>query len=196
MSTGTPEDLVTFGHSTAGPDAPVELLRSAAVRSVADVRIGPGSRRTPHLAPDRLAERLPEADVDHRWEKALDGFGEAPPDSPDAIWRNESFRGYAACTGDPGFVAAMDRLLADAARTRAAVMCSEAVWWRCDRRPTADFAVVAREVPVHHLTHDGRLVPHPPTPGMRPRRDGLRVYDDVEAAGERHMTKKEPPCAR
>ncbi|WP_394428229.1 DUF488 domain-containing protein [Streptomyces sp. SGAir0957] len=183
MSTGTPDDLVTFGHGTAGPEDLVALLRTAEVRSVVDVRIGPGSRRNPHLARDRLAEWLPGAGIGYRWEKALGGFRKAPPDSPDVIWRNASFRGYAAHTRDPAFVAAMDRLLADAARTRTAVMCGEAVWWRCHRRLIADFAVVARDVPAHHLMHDGRLTPHPPTPGVRLRPDGLLVYDDVAAAG-------------
>ncbi|MEU6387935.1 DUF488 domain-containing protein [Streptomyces sp. NPDC046939] len=174
---------MTFGHGTAERERLVELVRGAGVRSVVDVRIGPGSRRHPHLARDRLAEWLPEAGIDYRWEKALGGFRKAPPDSPDVIWRNDSFRGYAAHTRDPGFVTAMDRLLADAARTRTAVMCAEAVWWRCHRRLIADFTVVARKVPAHHLMHDGRLVPHPPTPGVRLRPDGLLVYDDVAAAG-------------
>jgi uncharacterized protein (DUF488 family) len=173
--------LLTFGHSTAGRDRLTELLHRAGVEAVVDVRIGPGSRRDPDLHRDRLAEWLPEAGIDYRWEQALGGFRKAPPDSPDVIWRNASFRGYAAHTREPEFVAAMDGLLQEASSARTAVMCSEAVWWRCHRRLIADFASVARDTEVRHLMHDARLVPHPPTPGVRLRADGLLVYDDTAA---------------
>ncbi|MEU7719475.1 DUF488 domain-containing protein [Streptomyces tibetensis] len=68
-------------------------------------------------------------------------------------------------------------LLREAGGARTAVMCSEAVWWRCHRRLIADFAVLARGVPARHLMHDGRLSVHAPTPGARLRDDGLLVYD-------------------
>ena len=77
----------------------------------------------------------------------------------------------------PGFLAAIDEVLAAAAGRTTAVMCSESVWWRCHRRLVADFVSVARQVPVRHLMHDGRLVPHQPTAGLRLRDDGLLVYD-------------------
>jgi uncharacterized protein (DUF488 family) len=73
----------------------------------------------------------------------------------------------------------MDALIDHAGQERTAVMCSEAVWWRCHRRLIADFAVLARGTPVHHLMHDGRLTAHEPTPGVRLRDDGLLVYDDA-----------------
>jgi uncharacterized protein (DUF488 family) len=93
------------------------------------------------------------------------------------VWRNASFRGYAAHTRTPEFVAAVDGVLEQAARERTAVMCAEAVWWRCHRRLIADFAVLAREVPVRHLMPDGRVADHRPTRGVRLREDGLLVYD-------------------
>ncbi|MEG8278897.1 DUF488 domain-containing protein [Streptomyces sp. AHA2] len=169
--------LVTFGHSTAGRERILELLRGAGVAALVDVRTAPGSRRDPDLLRERLAEWLPDGGVAYRWERDLGGFRPLPQDSPDVVWRNESFRGYAAHTRSPGFVAAMDRLLREAAGARTAVMCSEAVWWRCHRRLIADFAVLARGVPVLHLMHDGRLNAHRPTPGARLRDDGLLVYD-------------------
>ncbi|PNG20034.1 DUF488 domain-containing protein [Streptomyces cahuitamycinicus] len=169
--------LLTFGHSTAGRDRIVALLRGAGVAAVVDVRTAPGSRRDPDLLRERLAAWLPAAGIGYRWEPALGGFRPLPADSPDVVWRNASFRGYAAHTRSPEFVTAMDRLLHDAAGARTAVMCSEAVWWRCHRRLIADFAVVARGVPAHHLMHDGRLSAHTPTPGVRLRDDGLLVYD-------------------
>ncbi|MEU0337364.1 DUF488 domain-containing protein [Streptomyces sp. NPDC006193] len=175
--------LVTFGHSTAGPGAIGALLHGAGVTAVVDVRTAPGSRRHPHLARERLAAWLPGQGIDYRWEPHLGGFRRPPPDSPDVVWRNASFRGYAAHTRTPGFLAAMDRLLREAAAARTAVMCSEAVWWRCHRRLIADFTLVARGGEVCHLMHDGRCHPHRPTPGVRLREDGLLVYDDLTASG-------------
>ncbi|MFJ5798372.1 DUF488 domain-containing protein [Streptomyces decoyicus] len=175
-------ELITFGHSTADRQQLTELLRAAGVRSVVDVRIGPGSRRNPDVLRSSLAHWMPQAGLHYRWERDLGGFRKAPADSPDVVWRNASFRGYAAYMREPAFVAAMDRLLDEASGSRTAVMCGEAVWWRCHRRLIADFATVARNTAVQHLMHDGRLVPHPPMPGLRLRPDGLLVYDDTAAA--------------
>ncbi|MBU6532607.1 DUF488 family protein [Streptomyces sp. NPDC057245] len=174
--------LVTFGHGTAGRTELAGLLRGAGVAAVVDVRTAPGSRRDPDLLRERLARWMPEEGLGYRWERRLGGFRKLPPDSPDVVWRNASFRGYAAHTRTSEFVAAMDELLAQTVRERTAVMCGEAVWWRCHRRLVADFAVLARDTPVDHLMHDGRLTPHSPTPGARLRPDGLLVYDDEEAA--------------
>ncbi|MFG2833332.1 DUF488 family protein [Streptomyces sp. NPDC048434] len=175
--------LITFGHSTAERQQLIELLRGAGVRSVVDVRIGPGSRRNPDLFRSSLAHWLPQAGISYRWEPDLGGFRKTSARSPDVVWRNASFRGYAAYMREPVFVAAIDRLLEEAdAGARTAVMCSEAVWWRCHRRLIADFATVARQTVVQHLMHDKRLVTHRPTPGLRLRSDGLLVYDDTAAA--------------
>jgi uncharacterized protein (DUF488 family) len=174
-----PSPLLTFGHSTADRDAISALLVAAGVAAVVDVRTAPGSRRDPDLSRQRLAQWMPEAGISYRWEQDLGGFRKAPPDSPDIVWRNASFRGYAAHMRSSGFLTAMDRLLSEVTHTPTAVMCSEAVWWRCHRRLIADFAVIARTVPVRHLMHDGRLIAHSPTPGVRLRGDGLVVYDDV-----------------
>ncbi|SEE34125.1 Protein of unknown function, DUF488 [Streptomyces sp. 2231.1] len=175
--------LITFGHSTADRTTLVELLRGAGVTAVVDVRTAPGSRRNPDLSRQRLAEWMPEEHLDYRWEQRLGGWRKPSPDSPDTVWRNDSFRGYAAHTRSPEFVAAMDELMRQAGEARTAVMCSEAVWWRCHRRLIADFAVLALGEPVRHLMHDGRLTAHTPTPGVRLRDDGLLVYDDAPSVG-------------
>ncbi|MEZ3180682.1 DUF488 domain-containing protein [Streptomyces pimonensis] len=188
----TPHELSAFGHGTADREALTALLYDAGISAVVDVRIGPGSRRDPDLARTRLAEWLPEAGIAYRWERDLGGFRKLPPDSPDTVWRNASFRGYAAHTRTPEFVTAMDTLLEQAAREPTAVMCSESVWWRCHRRLIADFAVLARDVPVRHLMHDGRRTPHHPTPGVRLRHDGLLVYDDTEAASHGKAAERNP----
>ncbi|MFF8401223.1 DUF488 family protein [Streptomyces sp. NPDC015684] len=178
-----PAGLLTFGHSTADRTTLAELLRGAGVTAVVDVRTAPGSRRNPDLSRQRLAEWMPEEHLAYRWEQRLGGWRKPSPDSPDTVWRNDSFRGYAAHTRSPEFVAAMDELMRQAGAARTAVMCSEAVWWRCHRRLIADFAVLALGEPVHHLMHDGRLTTHTPTPGVRLRDDGLLVYDDAPSEG-------------
>ncbi|MEV6792176.1 DUF488 domain-containing protein [Streptomyces sp. NPDC051320] len=178
----SPPALITVGHGTADREQLAGLLRGAQVAAVVDVRTAPGSRHNPDVGRERLRAWLPEYGIDYRREKDLGGFRRTAPDSPDVVWRNDSFRGYAGYTRDPHFLAAMDRLLAEAAGTRTAVMCGESVWWRCHRRIIADFAVLARGVPALHLMHDGRLTPHRPTPGARLRDDGLLVYDDEAAA--------------
>lgn len=172
-------ELITFGHSTADRITLARVLREAGVAAVVDVRTAPGSRRDPDLSRQRLAQWMPEEHIAYRWEKHLGGFRKPPSDSPDTVWRNESFRGYAAHTRSPEFVTAMDTLVRQAGQERTAVMCSEAVWWRCHRRLIADFAVLARGMLAYHLMHDGRLTAHTPTSGVRLRDDGLLVYDDA-----------------
>ncbi|MFI6517709.1 DUF488 family protein [Spirillospora sp. NPDC050679] len=171
------QPLLTFGHGTAGQEELARLLHRSGVRSVVDVRIGPGSRRNPAVNRDAMQEWLPAEGIDYRWEKRLGGFRRAAPDAPDTFWRNDSFRGYAGHTRSPDFLAAMDGLLRDADQTSTAVMCSESLWWRCHRRLIADYAVLVAGRPVLHLAHDGRLTEHPPTSGARVREDGLLVYD-------------------
>jgi uncharacterized protein (DUF488 family) len=169
--------LVTFGHGTLSQDALVALLRGAAVERVVDIRTAPGSRRHPHVARAELETWLPEAGVAYRWEPRLGGFRKPAPDSPDIAWRNESFRGYAGWAREPAFVDALDEVLTDADDRRTAVMCSEAVWWRCHRRIVADVVVLGRDRAVEHLFHDGRLEPHRPEPSARRLESGLLVYD-------------------
>jgi uncharacterized protein (DUF488 family) len=171
--------LLTVGHGTASQAELTALLHGAAVRLLVDVRTAPGSRRHPHVARAALAEWLPAAGIDYRWEKDLGGFRRPRPDSPDVVWQEPMFRGYAAWTRQEPFRAALDRVLAAATDCPGGtvVMCSEAVWWRCHRRLIADVAVLLHDVRVLHLMHDGRSPPHRPTAGARVTPDGL-VYDD------------------
>lgn len=173
--------LLTTGHGTATQDELLARLQGAGVARLVDVRTAPGSRRLPHVLREAMAEWLPAAGIDYRWEQRLGGFRKVPPDSPDTVIRNASFRGYAAWTRSPEFVAAVDDLLVEAAATTVAVMCSESVWWRCHRRMIADYVVLVRGLDVRHLMPDGRLVAHRPTEGVRVREDRLLVYD---GAGE------------
>ena len=174
--------LLTFGHGTATAERMTELLRGADVAVLVDVRTAPGSRRHPHVARAELERWLPEAGIAYRWDKRLGGFRKAAPDSPDTVWREDMFRGYAAHMRTGDFRAAMDEVLAQADTDRTVVMCAESLWWRCHRRLLADFAVAARGVPVRHLLHDGRIEEHRLSPGLRRRDDGLLVYDAGQAS--------------
>ena len=169
--------LITFGHGTASAERIAELLRTAGVRMLVDVRIAPGSRRHPHVARAELERWLPGQGVAYRWDKRLGGFRRPAPDSPDVAWHEPAFRGYAGHMRQPDFLAAIGEVLAEAADRQLAVMCSESLWWRCHRRLIADFAEIARGVPVRHLMHDGTLALHRRSPGARLRADGLLVYD-------------------
>jgi uncharacterized protein (DUF488 family) len=178
--------LLTYGHGTETAERTAGLLRAADVSSLVDIRTAPGSRRNPQFARTALEEWLPAAGIAYRWEKRLGGFRRPSPDNPDVVWREDMFRGYAEHMRSPGFLTAIDAVLAEAdaglaeagANTpQVTVMCSETLWWRCHRRLVADFAAVARGIEVRHLMHDGRLEAHRPTPGVRLRDDGLLVYD-------------------
>jgi uncharacterized protein (DUF488 family) len=169
--------LLTVGHGTASEEELGGRLREAGVAALVDVRTAPGSRRLPHVGRDRMAQWLPAYDVTYRWDKRLGGFRKLPPDSPDTVWRNNSFRAYAAWMREPEFLAAIDDLLAGAANECTTVMCSESVWWRCHRRMIADFATLSRGFDVGHLMPDGRLAEHRLSEGARLTDERLIVYD-------------------
>jgi uncharacterized protein (DUF488 family) len=174
-------ELLTFGHGTATADEIVRLLRDAEVRRLVDVRTAPGSRHNPHVARTAMERWLPEAGIDYRWDQRLGGWRKARPDSPDTALRNRAFGGYAGHMRDPDFLAGVDELRADADGARTAVMCAEAVWWRCHRKLIADFVAIARDGDVRHLMHDGSLQAHRPSPEARLTTDGLLVYDAGQA---------------
>ena len=115
-------ELLTVGHGTAAATELGTALAAAQVRALVDIRIAPGSRRSPHLARDRLSEWLPAYGVDYRWDRRLGGFRKLPSDSPDIALRNTSFRAYAAWMRDCEFATVIDELQAGAAGTRTAVL--------------------------------------------------------------------------
>ncbi|MDR6415150.1 DUF488 domain-containing protein [Pseudarthrobacter sulfonivorans] len=167
MSYSADRPLLTVGHGTASQEQFAELLATAGVTSLVDVRIAPGSRKFPHFGKDLLAEWLPAAGVAYRWEKRLGGFRKLPPESPDVALRNDSFRAYASYMRSPEFSLALGELLMMAAEQTAAIMCSETVWWRCHRRLIADHAALLDGIEVLHVMPGGKLVPHQPTSGVR-----------------------------
>jgi len=174
--------LLTFGHGTATAGRMTELLRSADVAVLIDVRTAPGSRRHPHVARAELERWRPEAGIAYPWDRRRARVRKGAPASPETAWREERFRGYAAHMRTADFQAAMDEVLTQADEDPTVVMCAESLWWRCHRRLLADFAVASRGVPVRHLLHDGRIEEHRLSPGLRRRDDGLLVYDAGQAS--------------
>jgi uncharacterized protein (DUF488 family) len=156
-------DILTVGHSTHPIGRFVELLRSAEVEAVADVRRYPGSRRNPQFGAEALAASLAEAGIGYEpFGEELGGRRRARRPPADSPWRNAAFAAYAEYMESEEFGAGLERLEGLAASRRVAVMCAESMWWRCHRRLIAD-ALTARDWNVLHLLPDGRLQPHPDT---------------------------------
>lgn len=152
----------TVGHSTRSAAELVDLLREHDVDLLVDVRRHPGSRRHPHFNRDALAETLEEAGIGYRHEEALGGrrsLDTDADDGPHAGWRSDSFRAYARHLDDGEGRRAVDRLEAEGEEHRPAVMCAEAVPWRCHRQIVADH-LVARGHEVVDLLGPGRAEHH------------------------------------
>jgi len=156
----------TIGHSTRPLDEFLALLAAYELEAIADVRRFPGSRRHPHFAREALSETLAGQGIDYLWLPALGGRREPRPDSPNTGWRNLSFRGYADHTMSAEFAGGLDELLALAARRRTAIMCAEAMWWRCHRAIIAD-VLRARGIEVVHIMDGKHATVHPYTKPAR-----------------------------
>lgn len=165
-----PPRVLTVGHSTHPIEEFLELLRDAGASRLVDVRTLPGSRHNPQFNEEELAPVLDAAGIPYVREKRLGGLRKAEGDvdpSVNGFWQNRSFHRYADYAQGAAFRAGLDRLIELAAPPALpAIMCAEAVWWRCHRRIIADF-LLARGVPVAHLMPDGRLEPATLTPGAR-----------------------------
>ena len=134
--------IYTVGHSTRTLEALCEILHAHGVKAVADVRLIPRSRRYPQFNDDALAVSLPENGIEYHPFKSLGGRRRPRKDSPNAAWRNESFRGYADFLQTPAFEAALGELMELAGRVATTTMCAEAVPWRCHRSLISDALVV------------------------------------------------------
>jgi uncharacterized protein (DUF488 family) len=155
--------VLAIGHSTRPAEELLELLRSCGVRVLADVRTVPRSRRNPQFAAEALAPALELAGIRYAHLPRLGGLRRPRPASPNGGWRNEGFRGYADHMQTPEFEEGLVELRALAREGPVAVMCAEAVPWRCHRSLLAD-ALHARGVEVEHIVGRGRTRPHRLTP--------------------------------
>jgi uncharacterized protein (DUF488 family) len=159
-------EVWTIGHSTRSLEQFLGLLAPHQIEAVADVRRYPGSRRWLHFAGDTLAEALETRGLTYVWLPELGGRREPRLDSPNTAWRSAAFRGYADYMATEAFAEGLERLLNLACGLRTAIMCAEAVWWRCHRGLIAD---VLRwlGVEVSHILGPGHSPPHPYTSAAR-----------------------------
>ena len=157
----------TIGHSTRTIDEFISLLKENEINLLVDVRAWPGSKRYPQLNKDALAESLNAHGIRYEHFPELGGKRKSKPDSRNAAWRNASFRGYADYMETKQFQKGIERLLDVAAESGAtAIMCAEAVWWRCHRSLIADY-LKARGLEVMHLLGTKKVEPHPYTSAAR-----------------------------
>ena len=152
----------TIGHSTRSLEEFVAALKSLAIALLVDVRSFPGSRRYPHFNREHLRQSLTAAGIDYLHLPELGGRRRARPDSENVAWRNESFRGYADYMETADFQEGIERLLKLARQQRVAIMCSEAVWWRCHRSLISDH-LKAAGIEVWHIMAAGKSELHPYT---------------------------------
>jgi uncharacterized protein (DUF488 family) len=157
----------TIGHSTRAIDDFIAALNANGIKLVADVRMLPGSKRHPQFNKEELANSLGRVGIGYEHFPELGGRRKARPDSPNTGWRNAAFRGYADYMQTEKFRYGIDRLVALAKqRGPTAMMCAEAVWWRCHRGLIADFLKV-RDIEVTHILDATKTEPLPFTSAAR-----------------------------
>lgn len=178
--------ILTIGHSSRPLGVFLALLRAHRVRTVVDVRRFPFSRRNPQYDRERFAEALARSGIAYHHCPALGGRRQPRPDSVNTAWENAGFRGFADHMQTAEFAAAIHRLIALAEREGpVALLCAEAVPWRCHRSLIADVLTV-RGIPVFHILSETRLQPHR-LPLFARVRDGLVTYPAAEPDAERTL---------
>src|SRR5665213_536673 len=174
--------IFTIGHSTRTIAEFLALLQQDGVNLLVDVRTIPRSRTNPQLNADALPDALAGAGIKYRLLAALGGLrhrkkGATP--SPNTLWRVAAFRNYADYAATDAFRIGLDELRALARDNCCAIMCAEAVWWRCHRRIIADY-LLAQGYKVAHIMGLNKIAPAKPTLGVRLLRDGTLVYPAAE----------------
>lgn len=151
--------VYTIGHSTHDIDEFLAMLKKQHVTVLVDVRRLPGSNRYPQYNQDELQSALADAGIDYRWMQSLTGrrpVSRTVPFETNAWWQNRSFHNYADYALSEDFDQGLGELAELAKEQIPAVMCSEAVWWRCHRRIIADH-LLARKFPVYHIMGPGEV---------------------------------------
>jgi uncharacterized protein (DUF488 family) len=154
-----PALVLTVGHSARPLGQFLGLLQAHGVRLVVDVRKMPGSRRNPQFNRDALSAALGEVGIGYVDLPGLGGLRRRMSDSPNAGWKNASFQGYADYMLTPEFEQGLRELIERVGRERSALMCAEAVPWRCHRSLIAD-ALLVRGIPVEHILTEKRTQRH------------------------------------
>src|SRR5690348_10692395 len=157
----------TIGHSTRTIDELISLLKENEIKLLVDVRAFPGSKRYPQFNKETLAKSLNARGIRYEHFPELGGKRKSTPDSRNTAWRNASFRGYADYMETEQFQKGIERLLDVAAEAGpTAIMCAEAVWWRCHRSLISD-CLKLRGVEVLHILGANKVEPHPYTSAAR-----------------------------
>lgn len=169
--------VYTIGHSTRAVGELIRLLGLNGVELLVDVRRFPGSRRHPHFNREALAVELEHASITYLHVPELGGRRGGQADSPNLAWRNPGFRAYADYMGTPDFRAALDQVIEAADRQTVALMCAEAVPWRCHRNLISD-ALTARGIEVRHILSDAPAAAHQLNPSARVDADRAVTYPE------------------
>jgi len=162
-SEGTGCVVATIGHSTRTLETFIHILQTYEVKQVVDVRTVPRSRHNPQFNQETLLDDLKAADIEYLHMRGLGGLRHPRRDSENEGWRNASFRGFADYMGTPEFEHHLGELIRLSQRRRIALMCAEALPWRCHRSLIAD-ALEVREIRVGHILSATHLQPHRMTP--------------------------------
>ena len=166
--------IYTIGHSTRTIDQFIALLKAHGIQELVDVRTVPKSRHNPQFSSDALADSLRQAGIRYRHLGALGGLRHAHKDSINTGWENASFRGFADYMATPEFQTGLQELETLAERQVVAIMCAEAVPWRCHRSLIAD-ALTVRGWQVLHISSKKTAKPHELTPFLQVQ-DGTLTY--------------------
>lgn len=172
------KEIWTIGHSTRSIEEFITMLQSFAIEKLVDVRSLPGSNKFPHFNQDRLKKTLEENGITYLYEKDLGGRRKPSPDSHNTIWKNKSFRAYADYMETQDFAVALEELESMAKQSKIAMMCAEAVWWRCHRSMIAD-ALKAENWKVYHIMDVDKSTEHPYTKPAKVK-DGKLFYGEAE----------------
>jgi uncharacterized protein (DUF488 family) len=156
----------TVGHSTRSGEEFTEILKAHDIEVLVDVRTFPGSRRYPQFNKGELAEALNKNQIEYKHEPRLGGRRTPRPDSHNTAWRNAQFRGYADHMETEEFKRGVQELLELSSEKRVAVMCAEAVWWRCHRSLISDY-LKAEGHEVVHIVDKKKTEDHPFTSAAR-----------------------------
>lgn len=176
--------IYTIGHSTRTIAEFIALLQQVDVNMLVDVRSFPRSRAMPQFNIDTLPDALAVAGIGYQHLRALGGRKHRPkgaPPSKHTYWRVAAFRNYADYAETDAFRAGLDELLSLTDTHRCAIMCAEAVWWRCHRRIITDY-LLAGGFPVEHIMGPGTVTPATITPGACLMADGALHYLPIEGA--------------
>jgi uncharacterized protein (DUF488 family) len=168
--------IYTIGHSTRTIEQFIELLRAHGIEELVDVRTIPRSRHNPQFGTEELAASMQQAGIAYKHLGKLGGLRHTSKDSVNLGWQNTSFRGFADHMSTPEFQAGLDELKSLAEKKTVAIMCAEAVSWRCHRSLIAD-ALTVQGWQVLHIQSRKTASPHEPTPFLKVQ-DGKITYPE------------------